>query len=60
MVMVTKNRVVLQKIHYKKFIRETEKSNLRRELKEQYENNEIELVTIFKENEKEEVLITLY
>ena len=59
-VMVTKNLIVLKKIHYKKIIRETEKSNLRRELKEQYENNEIELVTIFKENEKEEVLITLY
>jgi len=59
-VTVTKNLVVLQKIHYKKIILETEKSNLRRELKEQYENNEIELVTIFKENEKEEVLITLY
>jgi hypothetical protein len=59
MVMVTKNRVVLQKIHYKKIIQESEKSTLRKELKEQF-GNEIEMVTIFKENEKEEVLITLY
>ena len=58
-VMVTKNLVVLQKIHYKKIIREQEQSTLRRELKEQY-GNEIEMVTIFKDNEKEEKLITLY
>ena len=59
-VMVTKNFVVLKKIHYKKIIREVEESNLRRELKQQYENNEIELVTISKNNEeKEEELKTL-
>ena len=58
-VMVTKNLVVLEKIHYKKIIREQEQSTLRRELKEQY-NNEIEMITIFKDTDKEEVLITLY
>jgi len=59
-VMVTKNFVVLKKIHYKKIIREVEESNLRRELKQQYENNEIELVTISKNiEEKEEELKTL-
>jgi len=59
-VMVTKNFVVLKKIHYKNIIREVEESNLRRELKQQYENNEIELVTISKNiEEKEEELKTL-
>jgi len=58
-VMVTKNLVVLEKIHYKKIIREQEQSTLRRELKEQY-RNEIEMITIFKDTVIEEVLITLY
>jgi len=58
-VMVTKNLVVLEKIHYKKTIREQEQSTLRRELKEKY-GNEIEMITIFKDTDVEEVLITLY
>ena len=58
-VVVTKNLVVLQRIHYKKIIQESDQSKLRRELKEQY-GNEIEMVTIFKDTDIEEVLITLY
>ena len=58
-VMVTKNLVVLKKIHYKKIIPQEEQSKLRRELKEQY-GNDIEMVTIFKDTDIEEVLITLY
>jgi hypothetical protein len=59
-VIVTSNLVVLQKIHYKKIIRARDEYKLRRKLRAKYNNNDIEFVTISKDIEEEEILITLY